>query len=576
MLHLKVNNVITIIGDNLQRLSSFIAQNCIVENPDYKAALKQQRSVKSIQQYYHFSENKNNSIEITRGLLNILLNFLRNNWIKYEIEYDYKENEKIDIETKIDKLRSFQLNLEEKLGKTNWGYGIVPTWGWKTVVMINEIVKNKSKTFLLIHNKKLLYQFIDRLKQFSNVKDEDIWIYWDKKKEIKPITIALMQSFWKLKEREIQEITNDFDLFFIDEAHHLIANTLLKIWKNVKSKRFYWLTATPDKKDWMALQFLEKIMWPLIERVTEEELEEQWIIIKPTLKTIINNDSFVKDMYNDFFKFKDRKINKLYISDIKDNDNLLPLSEKETTLIIGSSKDEIYTFYNRLPENIKKQIKIIYTPIFKRSQKILEQYKIVIAYDTPEQYRRIDMNKIKRKLYCNLNRSNIISNIIIKEFKSKELNKDPNILIISDQIAHLEFMYNNMPEVLKKYAVVLTWKIFWKTTKKALAEAAIVEEKINKKEIRIIFAIEKFVWEGWDVSHLDNIIMSYLLKDHELLKQLVWRVVRSSPNKKYAQVYDIIDINNPICFNQFKKRFQNYYQKRTNYNQEEINKIIYF
>ena len=574
MLHLKVNNLITITWNNLQWLSSFISQNCIVENPDYKSALKQQRSVKRIQQYYYFSETKNNSIEITRWLLNVLLNHLRNNWMEYEIEYDYKENEKIDIETKIDKLRPFQLKLEKKLGEIDWWYGIVPTWGWKTVVMINEIVKNKSKTFLLIHNKKLLYQFIDRLKQFSNVKDEDIGIYWDKKKEIKPITIALMQSFWKLKETQIQDITSNFDLFFIDESHHLVANTLLKIWKNVKSKRFYWLTATPDKKDWMALQFLEKIMWPLIEKITEEELEEQWIIIRPTLIPIINYDSVVKDMYNDAFKFENRKINKLYISDIKESDNLLPLSENETTLIIGSSKDEIYTFYNRLHEKIKREIKIIYSPIFKRSQKILEQYKIVIAYDTPEQYRRIDMHKIKRKLYSNLNRSNLISNIIIKEFKSKTLNNDPNILIISDQISHLEFMYNNMPEVLKKYAVILTWKIFWKTTKKALAEAAIVEEKINKKEIRIIFAIGKFVWEGWDVSHLDNIIISYLIKDHELLKQLVWRVVRSSPNKKYAQVYDIIDINNPICLNQFKKRFKNYYQKRANYNQEEINQII--
>jgi len=161
-------------------------------------------------------------------------------------------------------------------------------------------------------------------------------------------------------------------------------------------------------------------------------------------------------MYNDAFKFENRKINKLYISDIKESDNLLPLSENETTLIIGSSKDEIYTFYNRLHEKIKREIKIIYSPIFKRSQKILEQYKIVIAYDTPEQYRRIDMHKIKRKLYSNLNRSNLISNIIIKEFKSKTLNNDPNILIISDQISHLEFMYNNMPEVLKKYAVILT------------------------------------------------------------------------------------------------------------------------
>jgi len=36
---------------------------------------------------------------------------------------------------------------------------------------------------------------------------------------------------------------------FLDEAHHLVANTLFKIAKNTRCKRFYGLTATPGKKD---------------------------------------------------------------------------------------------------------------------------------------------------------------------------------------------------------------------------------------------------------------------------------------------------------------------------------------
>jgi len=568
MYKIVINNQISIKGSNLNQFDPFINANCIVENPDYASALKQKRWIKDMKRQYFFYEKWNNELKITRGLLKKLIEYLKYNNLQYEIVEDYLENEKIEINSTIEKLRPYQLELEQQLDVINGWYALVPTWGWKTVVMINEIAKNKQKTFLLIHNKKLLYQFIDRLKQFSDITDDDIWIYWDKKKEIKPITIWLMQSFWKLDEEEIQEITSKFDLFFIDEAHHLVAATLFKIWKNVKSRRFYWLTATPDKKNWMALNFLEKLTWELIVKISEEELEAQWIILRPRLIPIINFDSEVKDMYSDFFKFEDRIINKLYISDPDlDINNLLPSNENETTLLIWEWKNQIVNFYNNLPEKIKKETKILYCPIFKRWQKVLEKNKVVIAYDTPEQYRRIDMHKIKRKIYFKEKRSNLISNIIYKEFTSKNLNNDPNILVISDQIKHLEFMMNNLPNKLKKYATMLTWK-------QKKKEIELIEEKIKNKEIRIIFAIEKFVGEGWDVSHLDNLIMTYMLKDHELLKQLVWRVVRSSPNKKYAQVYDIIDINCPITYNQFKKRFFNYYQKKTNFNQSEINNIL--
>jgi len=215
----------------INSLYDFIRDFCLVKNTEYEEALKMWRSIEWIDESYTFYKKiSTTEIEFTRWLRFEFEKYCLIHNLKIDITEEYKSNEKLQIESKIEKLREYQLSLEKELDNTDSWFILVPTWGWKTVVMINEIAKKKERTFLLIHNTKLLYQFISRLKHFSNIKDEDIWIYWDWKKEIKPVTIALMQSFWKLSEEKIREITSQFDLFFIDETHHLVANTLMKIW----------------------------------------------------------------------------------------------------------------------------------------------------------------------------------------------------------------------------------------------------------------------------------------------------------------------------------------------------------
>lgn len=571
-MNITVSNWIHIVW-NVSLFENFKKQ-CFIENPKFIKAKKQNSKTNNIVQHLPFFEEINeNEIIFTRGLLDKILLFLDSNSIKYTVNYQYQENEKIDyLIWKIKQLRRYQIPLEQELSKSDNGFVIVPTWWGKTVVMINEIVKNKSKTMVMITNKKLLNQFIARLKTFTNIKAEDIWIFWDKKKEIKPITIVLVQSFSKLKPKEIQDITSTFDLFFLDESHHVIADTILKVCKNVKSKRFYWLTATPEKQNWAANLFLENITWKMLYRVTEKELELDEVILKPDLYPVVNQYSKVNDFYNDFFKFEDRKINKFYINEILSANNfdynqLFPSDNSESTLIIWKTKEEIYEFYNnKLPQNLKQETKILLSSIFKRNQNVLEKNKIVIAFDLPEQYRKVDMNKIKKSIFFNSNRTNLITNIIYHEFVNNK-NKDPNILILSDRVDHLEYMYNNLPEKIKKYSTLLHAKL----KKKEIEE---IELKIESKEFRVILATQQYVWEGWDVSHLDTLIMSYTLVDHELLKQLVWRVIRSKDWKNFAQIYDIVDINNPITLSQFKKRFYNYYKTYVNFNQSEINWII--
>lgn len=569
-----INNKINISWEKeeIDFLYDFIKDNCIIKNNEYEKALKMWRAVEWIDKIYTFyTKISETEIEFTRWLRQRLETYCYQHNLTLNIVEDYKQNEQINITSNIKKLRDYQLELEKKLDKINSGFILIPTWGGKTVVMINEIVKKKQKTFLLIHNTKLLYQFIERLKSFSDISENDIWIYGDGRREIKPITVALMQSFWKLSEEKIQEITANYDLFFIDETHHLVANTLLKIGKNVKSKRFYGLTATPYKREWIALLFLERILWPLIYQITEEELQKHKIILKPHIIPIPNYDSYIRDIYKDFFKFENRKIYKYYVDQFKNTpftNDFIPKDDWQTTLVVSNSKQELIEFYNSLNEAIRSQTKLLIWPIFKRNQWVLEQYKVVLALDIPEDYKRIDMHKIKKNLYYRRTRVNLVYQCIIREFQ-KNKNQNPNILILSDEIAHLEYMYSNLPEIIKPYTILLHWGI----KKKERDE---IEIKIKKKEFRVIFATDKFVGEWWDQSHLDVLIVTHMMKDHEGLKQLVGRIIRSSDDKEYCVVYDIVDINCPVTFNQFKKRYLNYYilQWTTNAKIDFINRII--
>lgn len=552
-----INNklVVNWTKEEIDSLYDFINLECLIRNTEYEEGLKMWRSIEWIDEFFTFyTKTFDTQIEFTRWLRIKLEEFCYKRNLQLEITEDYKVNEKIQIESKITKLRDYQLELEKELDKVDSGFILVPTWGWKTVVMINEIAKKKEKTLLLVHNTKLLYQFIERLKSFSSITDDDIWIYGDWKKEIKNITVALMQSFGKLSEQKIQEITSEFDLFFIDETHHLVAKTFLKIGRNVCSRRFYGLTATPNKKEWTARFFMDKIIGPLVYQITEEELQKHSVILKPHIMPIPNYDSSVRDIYNDFFSFEDHKINKYYVDQFETapfTSDYISKVDWQTTLVVSNSKQELIKFYDNLNNTVKVQAKLLMWPIFKKSQNVLKQYKLVLALDTPEQYRRVDMHKIKKDIYYRKSRANLVYQCILREFQSNK-NNNPNILILSDEVAHLEYMYSNLPEALKSYATPLHWWI----KKKERDE---IERKIEKGEFRIIFATDKFVGEGWDVQKLNVLVMSHMMKDHEGLKQLVWRVIRSDEWKTNSVVYDIVDINCPITLNQFKKRYQNYY-----------------
>ena len=520
-----------------------------------------------------FSFFKNNKEEIffSRGLINKFKDFCKKeNLIIEEEVFDYKENNKIEINSKIKKLRTFQEEITKALELFDSGYVIVPTGGWKTVIMINEIIKRKTKTLVIVNNKNLMYQFKTRLLEMSDFKEENVWIYWDWKKEEKEITIALMQSLWKLSEEQIKKLTSNFDLVFLDECHHLTAKTLLKITLNISSKYVYGLTATPKKVNGLSEKILEKVIWPLVFQVTEERLQKEGYILKPTLIPIVNKDSFVLDFYLDFYKLDEGIKEKKYYANqflenwIEFNEEYLNLDWP--TIILCKNKKELNLFVQKLKENLKSLAWVIEWNLYKGMSNAISKSKLIIALDIPEEKKKVSMIKIKRELYYRPSRIILINKIIFHIFKN---NKDPYILILSDTIEHLEFIFNHLHKDLKKEAILFHWDLKTKEKKER-------EKDILNKKYRIILAIDKFVWEGWDVPFLNTLVITHLMKDSEGLKQLAGRIMRiNKEGNPECKIYDIVDINNPITLSQFKKRFFNYYKEQTNYDWNKIKNIVF-
>jgi len=156
---------------------------------------------------------------------------------------------------------------------------------------------------------------------------------------------------------------------------------------------------------------------------------------------------------------------------------------------------------------LKDRIKVFPTPLFKNHESCIYKGQILFSLKNTKSFKQIDPHKIKRELYNNIHRARLVGNIIYHEFKNNR-NKDPYILVLSDTVDHLDFMYSQLPDKLKDYAIV-----FCGAQKKKEKEA--IDKEIDERKYRIIFSTDKFVGEGWDKSFLDTLIVTHLLKDHE-------------------------------------------------------------
>ena len=212
-------------------------------------------------------------IQIPRGLLDELLDGVKQADIDYEIEDERQGGSNIDVTFK-GELRSEQDRALKELTKYDNGILHAATAFGKTVVSSAIIAQKKVNALIIIEASALMEQWKEALEKFLNIKEE-LPTYETKTGRIKKrtsligtlqgthdsmtgiIDVAMAGSL--CKKGEYHKLLNQYGLVIIDECHHSASETIANVLKEVKAKYVYGVTATPKRGDG-----LEKINYMLI------------------------------------------------------------------------------------------------------------------------------------------------------------------------------------------------------------------------------------------------------------------------------------------------------------------------
>ncbi len=159
------------------------------------------------------------------------------------------------------------------------------------------------------------------------------------------------------------------------------------------------------------------------------------------------------------------------------------------------------------------------------------------------------INEIYDLISKDVIRNNIVVNDIETEFK-----KGKNILVLTERIEHLEYLYErllNITENIIIYRGGLGKKIVKKYDE---MNSNIIENNENK----IIIATSSCIGEGFDDSSLEVLFLTMPISSINRIVQYTGRLHRKNENKKEIIVYDYVDDNFSMIRNMFLKRKKAY------------------
>jgi hypothetical protein len=228
------------LANRLVRLAAF-------QNPEFYKAQAMRMSVWNRPRIISCAEIYPQHIGLPRGCLEDVLELLKENNIRAEIQDEREEGYAVAANF-IGNLRRDQEEAINVLLKYEEGVLCAPTAFGKTVISAALVAQRKVNTLILVHRKELLLQWQERLNTFLELPTGTIGLFGGGKKKLSgKIDIAIMQSLSRLK--DVSELLHGYGQIIVDECPHISAFSFESILKQVKSKYVVGLTATPIRRD---------------------------------------------------------------------------------------------------------------------------------------------------------------------------------------------------------------------------------------------------------------------------------------------------------------------------------------
>ena len=142
-----------------------------------------------------------------------------------------------------------------------------------------------------------------------------------------------------------------------------------------------------------------------------------------------------------------------------------------------------------------------------------------------------EYSKMLAELTADTERNKLIASDV-----AEQASKDSGIcLILSDRKAHCMNLQALLRYRFKLESELLTGDLDGGERQKVL-------ERINKGRVKILIATGQLIGEGFDCKDLTTLFLSTPIKFSGRLLQYLGRVLRPAPGKKFARVFDYVDV----------------------------------
>lgn len=309
-----------------------LARMFTVSNPVYIDAKRMGRNLHGIERKLKLYSETKNKIDLPVGALEEVLEFLGDQ--KWKLTNITKE---VPARIHFDgKLKPIQKKALKDVMGYDRGLLVAMTGAGKTVMGIAAIVERQQKTLIMVHTSDLADQWVERLINFTNLKEVEIGRIGNGKFRVgRMVTVALVQSLYQNPE----DLRGIFGFVVVDECHRCPSRTFTEAMTFLNTRYRLGLTATPYRND----KLNSLIFWyigPIRHTVSKKELIKLGAVLLP--KFIMRETEFWSERsgVHDYVYLmqelcEDEKRNTFICDDIaqeyrETSDILLVLSDRKT------------------------------------------------------------------------------------------------------------------------------------------------------------------------------------------------------------------------------------------------------
>lgn len=192
-----------------------------------------------------FYDRVREGLWIPRGYMRQLIHMCRRHQAEYVIDDCRRSLPPVVIPFR-GNLKPFQKKAVEIMIAKDFGTLNAPTGCGKTVMGLNMIARRRQPTLIIVHTKDLAFQWIEQIKAFTGLREQDIGLIGSGKKSLgEKITVALVQSLYRYAE----DIFDRIGHLIVDECHRTPSRTFTEAVTEFDCKYMLGLSATPWRRD---------------------------------------------------------------------------------------------------------------------------------------------------------------------------------------------------------------------------------------------------------------------------------------------------------------------------------------